>query len=154
MRLFLFNFILFLFFAFSSQAQEVLPDSTNTGDIPFNVVEHMPALGPCIDLTKEERLQCTQLEIIKFVIENTVYPAQDKQDGIDGTVYVYFVVNNKGDVEQARILRSVSAGLDEEALRVVNALPKFDPGMQNGKKVAVQYTIPIKFVIQKKKKKK
>ena len=112
------------------------------------IVENMPALGPCKSMRGEERNQCTQGEIIRYVSKNTKYPEMAKDAGIQGTVFVYFVVAKDGNVKDVRILREVHPQLDKEAKRVVESLPKFDPGKQRGKNVSVQYTIPVKFIIR------
>ena len=117
-------------------------------DIPFMIVEDMPRFGPCISKTGPERDQCTQLEIIKYVTGNTKYPPIAKDAGIQGTVFVYFVVGKDGKVREGRVLRPVDPRLDAEALRVVTSLPDFEPGRQQGKPVSVQFTIPVKFVIR------
>ena len=117
-------------------------------DTPFMIVENMPALGKCKELRGDERHQCTQLEIIKYVLSNTKYPPIAKDAGIQGTVFVYFVVDKNGQVKDAKVLRDVDPRLDKEALRVVKTLPEFEPGKQRGKSVSVQYTIPVKFVIK------
>jgi len=117
-------------------------------DTPFMVVENMPALGPCKSMRGDERHQCTQLEIIKYVSSNTKYPPIAKSAGIQGTVFVYFVVGKDGGVRDVKILKDVDSRLDAEAKRVVESLPKFEPGQQRGKNVSVQYTIPVKFIIR------
>lgn len=126
--------------------EEVYDDEED--DTPFMIVENMPALGKCKELRGDERHQCTQLEIIKYVQGNTKYPPIAKDAGIQGTVFVYFVVDKKGNVKDAKVLRPVDPRLDKEALRVVESLPEFEPGKQRGKSVNVQYTIPVKFVIR------
>jgi protein TonB len=117
-------------------------------DIPFMIVENMPALGDCKSMRGDERHQCTQMEIIKYVSSNTKYPPIAKDAGIQGTVFVYFVVGKDGKVRDVRVLREVDARLDKEAVRVVESLPDFEPGQQRGKSVSVQYTIPVKFIIR------
>ena len=117
-------------------------------DTPFMIVENMPAFGPCLDLRGDERHQCTQMEIIKYVSKNTKYPPIAKDAGIQGTVFVYFVVGKNGKVRDVKVLREVDPRLDKEATRVVESLPTFEPGQQRGKSVSVQYTIPVKFIIR------
>lgn len=117
-------------------------------DTPFMIVENMPALGDCKKMRGDERHQCTQMEIIKYVSQNTKYPPIAKDAGIQGTVFVYFVVDKKGKVTDAKVLRPVDPRLDKEALRVIESLPEFEPGEQRGKAVSVQYTIPVKFIIR------
>ena len=115
-------------------------------DTPFMIVESMPAIGPCLGLSGNERNQCTQLEIIKHISSNTTYPPIAKDAGIQGTVFVYFVVGKNGKVRDVKVLREVDPHLDKEAVRVIESLPTFEPGQQRGKPVSVQYTIPVKFV--------
>jgi len=77
--------------------------------------------------------------------ENLDYPEKAKQQGITGTVYVKFVVNSKGKVEQVEISRGEHPLLDEAAREVVKALPRWKPGIKDGKNVAVSQAIPVKF---------
>jgi protein TonB len=117
-------------------------------DIAFMIVEDMPAFGHCTSKSGDERHECTQREIIRFVSTNTKYPPIAKDAGIQGTVFVYFVVGRDGVVKDVRVLRPVDSRLDAEAVRVVESLPRFVPGRQQGKSVSVQYTIPVKFIIR------
>lgn len=117
-------------------------------DVPYMIVEKMPAFGECVDLVGDERLQCTQLEIIRYVSSNTKYPPVARDAGIQGTVFVYFVVGKDGYVRSVKVLREVDKRLDQEAIRVVKSLPRFEPGLQRGEPISVQYTIPVKFIIR------
>lgn len=76
------------------------------------------------------------------------YPVIAQENGIQGKVYVTFVVGKDGSVSNATIARGVDPSLDKEALRVVNSLPKWKPGKQRGKPVNVSYTVPINFQLQ------
>jgi len=128
---------------------EVLDDDDDLGDdTPFMIVENMPALGPCKSMRGDERTMCTNGEIIKFVSKNTKYPSIAKDAGIQGKVYIYFVVGRDGYVKDVKVLREVDPRLDKEAKRVIESLPRFDPGQQRGKSVSVQYTIPVSFIIR------
>lgn len=84
----------------------------------------------------------------KFLVDNLVYPLQASENGIQGTVYVSFVVNSKGNVTDAKILRGIGSGCDEEALRVVKMMPPWHAGKQNGKQVRVLFNMPIYFRLQ------
>lgn len=75
------------------------------------------------------------------------YPEDAKKEGISGKVYVTFVVNEEGKVEDAKIARGVHPSLDKEALRAVNQLKTWKPGKQRGKVVKVSYTAPINFAL-------
>lgn len=74
------------------------------------------------------------------------YPQEAKQAGIEGRVYMTFVVNKQGDVEDATVVRGLGAGADEEALRVIRQA-KFEPGYSNGEPVRVQYSLALSFVL-------
>lgn len=87
-------------------------------------------------------------KMAEFLGKNIVYPEEAKEKNIQGTVLVSFVVEKNGKITDAKVVRSIGGGCDEEALRVVNAMPKWKPGMQNGKKVRVQFALPIKFKLQ------
>ena len=89
-----------------------------------------------------------QLALRKFIAEEVKYPAEASSKGIQGKVFVNFVVAKDGSIKNAKIARGVDPSLDREALRVVQSLPKWKPGKQKGKEVAVSYTVPINFVLQ------
>jgi len=86
-------------------------------------------------------------ELIKFVGEHTKYPVPALERGIEGTVYIRFVVTKTGEIGNANLLRSIDPLLDEEALRVIKTLPKWTPGKNNGNPVNVWFIIPVKFKI-------
>ncbi|HXH99703.1 MAG TPA: TonB family protein [Sphingobacteriaceae bacterium] len=81
----------------------------------------------------------------QFLSYHIKYPSDAKQDGITGRVLLSFVVEKDGTLTNIKVLNSIYPSLDEEALRVLHRSPKWEPGMQNGVPVKVQYTIPIVF---------
>jgi len=83
--------------------------------------------------------------LLNFLRKNIHYPEKSREKGIEGTVYVTFVITKEGNVEDIKILRSVNDELDKEAMRVVSIMPQWFPGMQKGKFVKVQYSLPIRF---------
>jgi protein TonB len=87
-------------------------------------------------------------ELRKFISRSVQYPEVAKQNGIQGKVYVTFVVEKDGSVARMKVARGVDPSLDKEALRVVSSLPKWTPGKLKGRAVAVSYTVPISFVLQ------
>ncbi|HOY32044.1 MAG TPA: TonB family protein [Bacteroidales bacterium] len=101
----------------------------------FTVVEEMPSF-PGGDEAR-----------IKFLTENIKYPQMAKESGIQGTVYVTFVVDEKGKVADVRVLRGIGGGCDEEAVRVVKLMPAWNAGKQSGKPVRVQFNMPIRFTL-------
>jgi TonB family protein len=112
---------------------------TRVPDDVFVVVEDMPEFPG-----GEEALR-------NWIAENVKYPVEAAEKGIQGKVYAMFVVEKDGSIGRSKVVRGVFPLLDEEALRVVNAMPKWKPGRQRGKEVAVSYTIPINFQLQGKK---
>jgi TonB family protein len=83
--------------------------------------------------------------LIKYVVDNIVYPIEAKEKGIMGTVYVRFVVTKSGNVAYAKVLRKVNPLLEAEAIRVVSSMPTWKPGMKDGQPVNVWFIIPVKF---------
>ena len=86
-----------------------------------------------------------QKALYSYMGENIKYPEEAKKKGLSGTVYVTFIILEDGRVSNAEILRGAGNGFDEEALRVVKAMPKWKPGTQDGKPVNVVFNLPIKF---------
>jgi protein TonB len=80
-----------------------------------------------------------------FISRHLQYPAQAKQQGIEGTVVVAFVVDADGDITDIKVKRSVSPQLDKEAQRIIKQMPDWKPGRKNGKAVPVRVVLPIKF---------
>lgn len=85
---------------------------------------------------------------IRFLSENIRYPQMARESGIQGTVFVTFVVERDGSVTDVRILRGIGGGCDEEAIRVIKAMPKWNAGKQRGRPVRVQFNMPIRFTLQ------
>ncbi|MBR8538344.1 TonB family protein [Carboxylicivirga sediminis] len=83
-----------------------------------------------------------------MIAKNLIYPSLAQENGIQGKVYVYFVISKDGEVTNAKVTRSVHQTLDEEALRVVNSLPRWKPGEFHGKIIKVSHTLPINFKLE------
>lgn len=84
----------------------------------------------------------------KYLAQSVKYPVIAQENGIQGRVFVSFVVNKNGEVTNVKVARPFDPNLDKEAVRVVQSMPKWEPGMQRGKAVKVSYTVPINFVLQ------
>lgn len=116
-------------------------DQEQQDDTPiFTVVEDMP------------KFPGGKEAMYKYFGENITYPAEARKEGIQGTVYITFVIEVDGRVSKPRLLRGVHEDLDKEAMRVIKEMPKWKPGKQKGKAVRVQYNLPIKFTLDEKKK--
>ncbi|RLD59293.1 MAG: energy transducer TonB [Bacteroidetes bacterium] len=99
----------------------------------FTVVESMPGF-PGGDAAR-----------MKYLASNIKYPTLARESGIQGRVFVTFVVETNGQVTDVKILRGIGGGCDEEAMRVIKNMPKWNPGKQRGKSVRVQFNMPILF---------
>ncbi len=89
-----------------------------------------------------------------YIASNLSYPETARDKGIQGVVYVSFVILETGKVSDVKVLRGIGGGCDEEAVRVVNSMPDWIPGSQRGKAVRIRYNLPIRFTLTKSKKKK
>ena len=86
--------------------------------------------------------------LMKYLGTNIKYPTISQEMGSKGRVIVQFVVDKDGTITNPEVVRGVDAYLDKEAIRVISSMPKWKPGVQNGKKVRVKYTVPVVFRLQ------
>ena len=100
---------------------------------PFDVVEQMPEFPG------------GQEALMQFLRQEVKYPKEAFKDGVQGRVVVQFVVEKDGSISEVEVVKKVNEHLDAEAVRVVNAMPKWKPGKQKGENVRVKYTLPISF---------
>ncbi len=87
-------------------------------------------------------------QLYVYLQKNVKYPPIAKESGIQGRVFVNFVVEKDGSISNVKVLRGIGGGCDEEAIRVVKSMPKWKPGKQRGKPVRVSFNLPIKFTLQ------
>ncbi len=95
--------------------------------------------------SKDLQMRCFNSWIKTFIAENTNYPAKAAAIGLEGTVYVSFVISDYGMVEKVKIEKGEYPLLNEEAKRVISSMPKMIPGRQGGKKVKMSMVVPVKF---------
>lgn len=119
----------------SPEAKEAPADSTAKEDV-FMVAEQMPEFPGGMK------------EMLKFLQENVKYPENAMKNNVQGRVIVQFVVEKDGTLTEFKVARSVDPDLDAEALRVLQTMPKWKPGMQRGKIVRVKFTVPVSFKLQ------
>ena len=110
-------------------------DETNAEDV-YDVVEIMPEYPG------------GSSALMKYLAENIKYPKTTAEKGIQGRVVVQFVVGRDGSISDTKIVRSIEESLDNEALRVISAMPKWTPGKQKGETVRVKYTVPVAFKLK------
>ena len=106
------------------------------GTAVFEVVEEMPEFPGGVDAMME------------YLQKELRYPESAKEKGIQGRVTVQFIIDKEGNVTNSKVTRSVDKDMDTEAIRLVKAMPKWKPGMQKGKAVAVKYTVPVVFRLE------
>ena len=130
--------LVFIFFACSSpedKAEKSIEKATVNTEQIFLVVEKMP------EFTGGEQA------MYKYIGANINYPDQAKKEGIEGRVFISFIVEKDGKISAVEILRGIGGGCDEEAKRVIQKMPNWNPGEQRGQAVRVQYRMPIKFAL-------
>ena len=111
------------------------------------VAEVMPVLKACASLDdRTERETCTNQGMMEHVMQNLVYPKVAKDKGIEGTVFVQFVVTEKGSIGSVEMVRGLET-FEKSAVTVIESLPLFIPGTNKGKAVSVQYVLPIRFAL-------
>ena len=116
-------------------APEVVEEEVVEQEI-FQIVEEMP------------QFPGGEGKLMEYVAKNIKYPQIARETGIQGRVFVGFVVEPDGSISNVKLLRGIGGGCDEEAMRVIKSLPKWKPGKQRGKAVRVSYQIPVFFKLQ------
>ena len=102
----------------------------------FQVVEQMPEFPGGME------------KLMDYLSKNIKYPSIAQENNIQGRVIMEFVVNKDGSIVEPKVMRSVDTSLDNEAMRVIKSMPKWNPGKQRGKAVRVRYTVPVLFRLQ------
>lgn len=120
--------MLVLLFSFMTSTAQ-----TKKNDMVFDVVEVMP------------QFPGGQIAMMKYIMENMKYPEQAMKEGIQGRVAVRFIVEKDGSISDVKPILSVHPLLNKEAVRVVESMPKWTPGKQNGKPVRVRFNLPVMF---------
>jgi protein TonB len=87
-------------------------------------------------------------KLLNYFSTHIQYPDMARRAGVEGRLFISFVVRTTGEITDVQVIKGLGAGLDEEAVRVVKSMPKWNPGRQNGKPVNVKVTIPIIFKLQ------
>ncbi len=103
---------------------------------------------PFYSISDKPQFPGGQSALIKYLANAVRYPVVAAENGIQGTVYLSFVINKVGKVVNVKILRGVDSSIDREALRVVSSMPDWKPGRQGTQAVSVSYQVPIKFALQ------
>ena len=142
--------------AISTKTQEGSADGVDLGIL--DEYGTGPADPPLTEAPKKEEIHTRveqmpqfgsgERELLEYLAKNIKYPTIARENGIQGTVVIQFVVDKDGSVTEPTVVREVGGGCDEEALRVIKTMPKWIPGKQQGKPVKVRYTLPVKFKLE------
>lgn len=116
--------------------KQVITQGTPEPDKVFDMVEQMP------------QFPGGQAAMMQYIGKNINYPPIAQENGTQGRVTCQFIIGVDGSVRDVKVLRGVDPYLDKEAIRVIQTMPKWIPGKQNGKAVSVKYTIPVVFRLQ------
>jgi TonB family protein len=115
---------------------EATPQTKEPDEVVYQMVETMP------------KYPGGDEEMYKFISKHLKYPKKARNNEIEGKVFVQFMIDKEGNVTRAKVLKGIGYGCDEEALRVVNKMPKWKPGTQRGKPVPVMFTLPFNFKLK------
>ena len=135
-------FVFFFLFSFLSFPQ----DSAGVED--FQILDKVPVYPGCFPEKEENRKMCFQEKIYRHVARNFRYPEFAQKTGIQGRVFVQFIIDKDGSIVGIRT-RGPHPILEIEAKRIISRLPKFIPGYVDGKAVKVPFSVPITFKLQK-----
>ena len=125
----------------------VVEDDFDDIDVPFAVIEDVPIFPGCESVAKSQRRACFQEQMNKHIRKNFRYPDIAQEMGIQGRVYVNFIISKDGTITNIR-MRGPDKNLENEAARIIGRLPQMTPGRQRGRPVRVPFSIPITFRLQ------
>ena len=125
---------------------EVLEEEVDV-DVPFAIIEDVPLFPGCERIKKSERRKCFQEKLDKHVLKNFRYPEIAQEMGVQGRVFVTFVIDRDGTITGIRT-RGPDKNLEKEAARIIGKLPNMTPGKQRGRAVRVPFSYPINFRLQ------
>lgn len=115
----------------------------------FKVVEQMPYLASCKHIENdEERSACSNKTLLMHIYKNLRYPAIAREYGVEGMTITQFTINEDGSMSDVETVVGICQSMKDETERVVNTIPLWEAGMQGGKKVKVQYTLPTRFRLE------
>jgi protein TonB len=130
------------------EVEEVeIEDDFEDVDVPFAVIEDVPIYPGCENVAKSQRRDCFQEQINKHIRKNFRYPEIAQEMGIQGRVYINFIISKDGSITNIR-MRGPDKNLEKEAARIIGKLPNMTPGKQRGRPVRVPFSIPITFRLQ------
>ena len=129
------------------EVEDVVIGEEEIIDVPFAVIEDVPIFPGCENLEKNQLRNCFQEQMNKHIRRNFRYPEIAQEMGIQGRVFVNFIISEDGSITNIR-MRGPDKNLEGEAKRIISLLPNMTPGKQRGRPVRVPFSIPIVFRLQ------
>lgn len=120
-------------------------DNKDKGLTIINVIDDTDSIYTVVEVMPE--FPGGNEALFSYISNNITYPKEAKKEGVQGRVFLSFVVEKNGEVSHVKTLRGIGGGCDEEAFRVVSQMPDWKPGLQDGKPVRVEFNLPIKFAL-------
>ncbi len=117
-------------------------------EITYNFVDQMPMFPGCAEEDYQKRKKCAEKAMLSFIYSNIKYPAIARENGIEGQTVIRFIVDKDGSIIEATPLSKLGGGCTKEAMRVINKMPKWNPGLQKSNPVKVYFNLPIKFILE------
>lgn len=116
----------------------------------YQIVDQMPYFPGCSELDDEsdEKRNCSNRNLVIYISDYLHYPQKARALGVEGTVYLSFVVSEEGDVIEPKIVRDIGGGCGEVAFKIVKNMPRWEPGILRGKPVSVMLNLPVKFSLK------
>ena len=129
------------------EVEDVVIEEEEIIDVPFAVIEDVPVFPGCENVEKDQLRNCFQEQMNKHIRRNFRYPEIAQEMGIQGRVFVNFIISEDGSITNIR-MRGPDKNLEGEAKRIISLLPNMTPGKQRGRPVRVPFSIPIVFRLQ------
>lgn len=141
-------FLLLMFIPLVSFGQkENSKENEKETEIPFAIIENVPLFPGCETVPKSKRRECFQNKMNRHIAQNFRYPEFAQKNGIQGRVFVGFIIGKDGNITEIRS-RGPHGSLERAAERIIEKLPKMTPGYLNGLPVKVPFSIPITFSLR------
>ncbi len=144
MRKFILLVLAFSFFQFASAQVPLFP---NDNDTVYTKATQMPYFIGCeaFDDNTPAKRNCSNRELVNFISRYLVYPEKAREEGIEGTVYVSFIIEKNGLLGELSLLNDIGGDCGKAAILVLEEMPRWQPGQQNGQIVRVRMNLPIQF---------
>ncbi len=126
----------------------VEPEPELESEEPIRFADQMPIFGDCDQEDYQERRKCSDRSLLGYISKHLKYPAVARENDVTGTVVITFVVSKYGEIINLEVVRDIGAGCGAAAKKVIESLPSWKPGKQNGRPVNVYYTLPVRFSLE------